>query len=175
MIVAATGHRPDKLGTSSHSGYLVDNPLRMWLRECVREHLQQLRPLYTIIGMALGFDQDFAEVSVELGIPFIAAIPFPGQELAWRRSNSDAVKRYRELLAKAYEVVVVSEGPYAAYKMQIRNEWMVDHCNIVIAAFDGSPGGTANCVNYANRVRRTVMLLNPQWYRDPQIRAYEDA
>jgi uncharacterized phage-like protein YoqJ len=157
VILGVTGHRPDKIG-----GYDDDaNPLRSWVRGQIRRHLQTFRPLYGISGMALGTDQDFAAACVELGIPFIAAVPFKGQELAWR-SHPTSRKRYRELIAKAYEVVIVSEGGYENFKMQVRNEWVVDHCNAMLCVFDGSPGGTANTVNYADRVRRDKIRINPR-------------
>ena len=49
----------------------------------------------------------------------------------------------------------------AALRMQARNQWMVDHCQLLIAVFDGSPGGTKNCVDYALRVRREIRLIDP--------------
>lgn len=162
MIIAGTGHRPDKLGTDEVSGYVEDNPLRIWIKGRLREHIRQLRPLYAISGMALGFDQDLAEVCIDLGVPFIAAVPFIGQELRWR---PEAQRKYRALLARAYEVVVVCEGPYERWKMLARNEWMVDHCNTLIAAFDGSPGGTASTVLYADRVQRETRRIDPNEFR----------
>jgi len=159
MIVGATGHRPDKLG-----GYAEEvTPLRAWVRAQIRRYLRQLRPLYGISGMALGVDQDFAEICIELRIPFIAAIPFRGQERAW---PPEARTKYRQLLAQAYEVVIVSEGRYENWKMQARNEWMVDHCNVMLCVFDGSPGGTANTVNYADRVRREKIRIDPNEFRE---------
>lgn len=162
MIVAGTGHRPDKLGTDAFSGYIDDNPLRVWIKARLRAHLRQLKPLYVISGMAIGFDQDLAEVCIALRVPFIAAVPFVGQECRWR---VDAQEKYHALLAKAHDVVIVSDGLYERWKMQARNEWMVDHCNVLLAAFDGSPGGTAGTVNYADRVRRDTRRIDPNEFR----------
>lgn len=161
-IVAGTGHRPDKLGTEHYSGYIANNPLRTWVRVRARQELLRLRPFYVISGMAPGFDQDLARVAIELRIPFVAAIPFVGQEDRWPLRGR---QEYRQLLQQAYEVVIVCEGGYERWKMQARNEWMVDHCTDVLAAFDGSPGGTANTVNYANRVRRPVHRIDPCEFR----------
>jgi len=158
MIVGVTGHRPDKLGTNSVSGYVKDNPLRVWIKTQMRDHLKQLRPIYAISGMAIGVDQDFAEVCIELRIPFVAAVPFEGQERTWPIESQED---YRALLAKAHEVVVVSDGPYERWKLHARNEWVVDHINVLIAVFDGTLGGTANTVNYADRVQREKRRINP--------------
>jgi uncharacterized phage-like protein YoqJ len=43
--------------------------------------------------------------------------------------------------------------------LQKRNEWMVDHCDLLIAVWDGSEGGTANCVRYARHHERQIKRL----------------
>lgn len=144
MIVAVTGHRPGKIGE-----YDYYHSKREWIRNRMREELLDLRPTKTISGMALGVDQDFAQVSLELTIPFLAALPFIGQESRWPKSSQDY---YWWLIERADDVVVVSPGEYSAHKMQVRNEFMVDHCDILLAVWDGSDGGTGNCVKYAQRL-----------------------
>jgi len=164
MLVAFTGHRPSKLGTDTHSGY-IDNPLRAWIRDELRKILRVLRPLYGISGMALGVDQIAAEVCLDLGIPFIAAVPFKGQEHVW---HADAQKKYHELLSKAHEVIVVSEGVYERWKLIARNQFMVDHSNKLIAVWDGSEGGTSSTIEYALHTGRIhdIVRVNPNDYRD---------
>jgi len=58
-------------------------------------------------------------------------------------------------------VVVVSEGGYSARNMQRRNEWMVDHSDKVLAVWDGSNGGTGNCVAYARSIGREIIRIDP--------------
>lgn len=116
--------------------------------------------------MALGVDQDFAYVCVELAIPFTAAIPFVGQESRW---TEDSQRFYYELLVAADDVIVVSPGGYASWKMQVRNEWMVDHCDLLIAVWDGTSGGTRNCVSYATKVGRTIRRIDPYDFHKGEI------
>jgi uncharacterized phage-like protein YoqJ len=156
MIAAATGHRPDKVG-----GYDYYSPQRVWIREQLKRALIDLKADKTISGMALGIDQDFAQVSIELAIPFIAALPFIGQEEQWPKSSQDY---YWWLMERADEVKVVSLGGYAAYKMQVRNKWMVDNGNVLIAVWDGSDGGTGNCMKYAKDVNAFVHQIDPRDY-----------
>ena len=157
LVIAGTGHRPSKL-----SGYNPGNPVRSWLRDTARDLLTQPRVRESVVsgisGMALGWDQDLASLFVELHIPWIAAIPFEGQESVWPEKSK---KEYRELLKLAKEVVVVSPGSYSTYKMQARNCWMVNHATHILAAFDGSFGGTANCLRYANTKGVPVIRLDP--------------
>lgn len=152
--IAFTGHRPSQLG-----GY-HSNDLQTAVREALFETLADAvtdGPVVAMSGMALGVDTWAAEACVELGIPFIAAVPFKGQESRWPH-RSQVV--YKNLLDKAQEVVVVSPGTCSAQAMHHRNEYMVDWANGIIAVWDGSPGGTAACVAYA---RKRGRIMNNLW------------
>lgn len=153
MIVAFTGHRPNKLG-----GYKTPNPMSDFISTKIRDTLKTLNPTKVISGMALGTDQWAATIAWLLGIPFVAAVPFEGQETAWPEESQ---KFYRRLRERASEVVIVSSGGYSAKAMQVRNEWMVDNCDILIAVWDGTKGGTYNCVKYAESKGKTIVRINP--------------
>jgi len=164
MKAMITGHRPPKLG-----GYQTPNPIEQWVRASLRALLAKLlrdRPdLKMITGMALGADQICAEVCIDLGIPFIAAVPFEGQEGRWPEQSQS---KYRELLEQAERVVVVDEiATYhtdrsVAGKMERRNHWMLDHTDdLVIAVWNGTPGGTGNAVAGARERSHKILRLNP--------------
>jgi len=148
MIVAFTGHR--ELDVHKRAG--LRGKLLARLGELKSEHSE----LTAISGMAVGFDTLAASVCAELEIPFDAYVPFAGQSVRWPLY---AQKYYRELIAKACTVRIISPGGYAPGKMQRRNEAMVDACDLLIAAWSGSAGGTANCVRYAEKVDRKVENL----------------
>jgi uncharacterized phage-like protein YoqJ len=156
MVLAVTGHRPSKLGGYGESAYTK-------LVLFARKVLDQLEPIRVITGMALGWDQAIAQACVDLKIPFSAAVPFNGQELTWPRAAQD---RYHRLLGQAQEVVIVSDGDYAPEKMQVRNQWMVDNCDVLLALYDGSSGGTANCVRYAEGKSVPVINIWSSWTKE---------
>ena len=154
MILAFTGHRPQDLG----GGY-EDTSHHWQVRKAIRKQIEALTPTWAISGMALGVDQWAAEICTELGIPWTAAIPFVGQEAVW----PDKSKRiYKGLLKFAHSQVICSPGGYAVEKMQIRNEWLVNQCQHLLAVWDGSPGGTANCVAYAQAIKKPITFINPE-------------
>ena len=142
MILAATGHRPDKL-----IRYYPRADLDEMLKDLAVDHLRSLEPSEVISGMALGWDTAVAEAAVVLGIPLIAACPFRGQEKLWSGKQQ---ARYRDLLTKAKKVVYVCKHSLNI-AFDERNEWMVDRAGVVLSLHDGSPGGTNNCVEYARR------------------------
>lgn len=153
MIVAFTGHRPDKLG-----GYKLPNDTYIKVCQKIDKTLRELKPEKVITGMALGVDQWAAVVAHKIGIPFLAAIPFENQEMKWPEGSQ---KTYRLLRKLASEEVIVCSGKYEARKLQVRNEWMCDHCDVLVAIWDGSPGGTANCINYAKSIGRKIIFIDP--------------
>lgn len=173
MTVMVTGHR--KLVPAGHLG----NPWPENGNDVVVNHHTALivkmtefcRQMYDlghtdfISGMALGADQLFAKAVLlgkDAGFPIrlIAAVPFHGQEGNWPRRSQE---HYRLLLERCDRVEVVSQGGYAPAKMQIRNCWMVDRSQVVLAVWDGSErGGTWNCLTYARQQKRTIVRLNPR-------------
>lgn len=152
-MIAFSGHRPDKIG-----GYSLPNPTYTKICQETENILLQLKPDKCISGLALGYDQYAMSVCLKLGIPVLAAVPFLGQEKAWPEASQ---KSYRRLLAKAAEVVIVSEGGYAPWKMQTRNEWMVNNCDLLLCCWDGSRGGTGNCVVYAEKIGKPIRRIIP--------------
>ena len=161
MILAATGHRPGKLGGySPHAARALLDFASYWLLRS--------RPDEIISGMAQGWDTAIALAAIHHGIPLTAALPFATQANAW---PSAARARYGEILAKASRVVILSPVPqsdaYTRLAMQTRNRWMVDNCSELVALWDGSPGGTKHCVEYAMEANR--LFANPwhewrQWW-----------
>lgn len=151
LVIAGTGHRPDKLG--GYSQQVSDRLIQL-----AESSIQKYQPTKIISGMALGWDTALAKAALNLSIPLIAAVPFEGQESKWGKSDRN---QYRRIIAQASEVVYVSELGYETWKMEARNRWMVDHCDLLLALHNGSEGGTCNCVRYAeSKGVRTVNLWN---------------
>lgn len=156
MIVGVTGHRPSKLG-----GWDPLHPVVIRVKQTLRLALIDTWPTALVTGMALGVDTWAAQEALELGIPFIAALPCDGMELTWPLPSQE---RFRGLLTKAQKAVVVSPGPFKPWKMQKRNEWVVDNCELLLAVHDGSSGGTFNCLQYAQGIGRPIRYLD--WRED---------
>lgn len=154
MIVAATGHRPDKLGGYAH--WDPERAISMGMR-----YLTLLRPTRVISGMAQGWDQAVAIAAVRLAIPFDAYIPGPWQADAWPPA---ARRQYEELLWLADRTVTCSPATrYEPAAMQVRNIAMVNAADLMLALWDGSHGGTANCIDYAGQLRCPMLNLWDHW------------
>lgn len=139
--VAFTGHRHLKYVDVEQSLIKVhsDFPGAMW-----------------ITGGAYGLDSHAARFALDNSIPLWLVLPFPSKILCARWPSVDA----RDLLFRSVKdcarLSVVSPV-FSMASYQRRNEFTVDAADVLAAFFDGSPGGTANCVRYANEVGKKVV------------------
>lgn len=148
MVLSATGHRPDKLG--GYSNKVLSN-----LIDTAVAGITKLNPDKIISGMALGWDTAVAIAAIKLKIPLIAAVPFKGQERVWTPTSKEL---YYKILHKA-EVVYVCDGGYAPWKLQKRNEYMINNSTTTLALWNGTSGGTGNCIKYATSKSHNIINM----------------
>lgn len=156
--VAVTGHRPPKLW-----GYDLSDPHYEHLQKIFEQHLLNVHCTDAWTGMALGADTIFARAVLELrarcvDIKLHCAIPCLNHSSRWTRESQ---QEYDRILSVADEVSLVTRQPYAPQLMQIRNQYMVDHADEVLALWDGTSGGTGNCVQYAKSKHVPVTIIKP--------------
>lgn len=163
IILYGTGHRPDKLG-----GYSLKSLYA--LTGCIQDELRRIQPSEVIAGGALGFDQALALAAIQCNIPLTLAIPFRGFYRQWPSASQTF---HRKIMRSADKVVYVTHGrltdKYEIIKaLQVRNEWMADHGNSCLTMWDGTPGGTANCISYSRKIGRPIHNMWPdfgEWIR----------
>lgn len=159
MNIAITGHRPNKLGNDYDLTSLLIDKIEYEILKILTDEEYSGRDVKLITGMALGIDTLFAKIAVELKLPFIAAIPCTQQHAKWFQKSKET---YLDLINHPLcEKVYVTDKPYTPDCMQKRNEWMVDECDLLIAVWDGSSGGTKNCYDYAKARGKKIFRINP--------------
>lgn len=155
LTIAGTGHRPEKLG-----GY--SDTVLARLTALAQAYLIRVDATHVVSGMALGWDTALCIAALNLGLPVTAAIPFRGQESHWPDKSQEM---YHTLLSRVDRTVIVCPGGYSASAMQKRNEWMVHECDRLVALWDGSRGGTGNCIWYAELVGRPYDNVWKSWVK----------
>lgn len=145
MILGITGHRLDPhLG-----GYKTPNQKYNAVYDIVKSKIQEINPSCILSGMANGSDQIAVEIALILSIPFWAIVPCDNQDLLWPK---EAKRNYQKLLSKAAKVVNVSPGPYNPSKMHVRDKWIVENSNELLAVWNGQTfGGTYSTVRSAEK------------------------
>lgn len=146
-----TGHRPNKLRQS-------EQEIKPLLEKAIDWAIDNGFVTF-ISGMAEGVDIWAAEIIPDkrksnADLHLICALPHPGFEN--RRSISEKAQ-FQKIIAAADFVKLVGDR-YFTGCYQVRNEFMVDHSSLVIAAFNGIASGTKNTVDYAKR--RGVRAIN---------------
>ena len=164
MIISFTGHRPNKLwGYNIHRKEYRD--LFRSLYNIVMAEWRQHDDLLLVSGMALGVDQIAAMLGIwmrdqrHLNVQIEAAIPCIGQDSKWPEQSR---RQYQDILVKCDIRTIIYNGLYNYSCMQQRNEYMVDKANTLIAVWDGSNGGTGNCVHYAEKKGVKIVQIDPR-------------
>ncbi|MCH5206510.1 MAG: DUF1273 family protein [Oscillospiraceae bacterium] len=158
--ISFTGYRDEKLPFFGE-----DDPMCVELKQRLSDWIKKLADegageFYS--GMALGVDTWAAEAVLELKesrpeIKLIAVIPCPEQDERWSAANR---QRYREILERCDKVMTVSPN-YHKGCMQKRNRALVEMCDVLLAVYDGKPGGTQFTVNFAQKKGKKVIVVEP--------------
>ena len=153
LIVAGTGHRPED----------AEDEAAVRIKSRVKLEYAK-KPIDTFItGMAAGFDLWAADEAIKLGLDITAAVPWRGHKP--RKADEEL---YAHILASAKSVVyVVDQDNYpGGWVYQKRNEWMVDHADLIMAYWNPNKpfGGTYNCYQYAKDQDKPIANI---WYDPP--------
>lgn len=103
-------------------------------------------------GMAMGFDLLACEMLLDLQkiypqVKVVACIPCPGQSDLFPEREKI---RYRELLKRCNSNVLISLS-YTKFCMHMRNRYMVDNADYLLAYCHKPTGGSAGTVKYAQQ------------------------
>ncbi|MDD4510309.1 MAG: SLOG family protein [Oscillospiraceae bacterium] len=163
---AFTGHRLQKLpcgGDEDHPSIIkLKNEL---LHQVERLYLQRgITEFYA--GGAVGTDQWAAEAVLSLrkkhsDIHLHIIVPFRRQS---ERFTSEQKRRYEKSCKKADTVVILQED-YSDNCFFIRNDYLVERGDVLIAVYDRASkarSGTGYTVNRAIAKNRNIIFINPQ-------------
>lgn len=141
MRIAATGHRPARLRGEEK-----------FIKEWINEIFTQYDCTAAISGMAQGVDQIFAQAAIEKNIPLICCYPY--------RKNFFHQEE-KKILNKAKDIKFISEIYTGNRVYWLRDKYMVDNCDLLLAVWDGvEAGGTWLTVNYAQKIGKPIVYYN---------------
>ena len=155
-----TGHRPNK----QPWGEDETDRRCLELKEAIRRAVEKAYDRgyrHFICGMARGCDLYFCEAVQALrdarpGVTVEAAIPCETQADKWPEGERE---RYNRLVGLCdFETMV--QHHYDRGCMLRRNRYMVDHSSLLIAALDGSKGGTLYTASYAMKQGIEVDIID---------------
>ncbi len=146
-----TGHRPEKMPWRDNES----DPRCAALKQRIRDALEALYMdgyVHFMCGMARGGDMYFCEEVLRLRsehpeVTLEAVIPCEEQAIHWPEADRH---RYFRLVADSDRETLL-QSKYTDGCMEKRNKYMVDRSSALIAAFNGTIGGTMQTVNYAKK------------------------
>ena len=156
---AFTGHRENKLPWRGNE----DDPRCERLKQQIFDAVEAVwhgGVRHYICGMANGCDFYFAEAVLRLReehpeVTLEAAVPCEGQASRWSAAQR---KRYDRLVSEC-DFYTVLEKEYTPECMLRRNRYMVDASGVLIAVYNGCPGGTRSTLLYAMRQGLQIIEL----------------
>lgn len=164
--ISLTGHRPNKL-----DGYNLDTrfykQMRQHLMQIICYYLDRYDQVVCHSGMALGADTVWSEAIANMRfrfgsrVRFVAHVPCRNQESRWPEQSQ---RHYHKVLSHSDDVVIYSDH-YTPSCMQDRNIGMVDAADLLLAIWDGTPGGTGNCVRAAKERNVQIHQIQPSTFK----------
>lgn len=154
--VCFTGHRPSDLGTTPA---VAKSALRKAIAEAIKRGATTF-----IAGGAIGVDTYASQLVIEAkasnpSIKLYIAVPFRGFTKYW--SNAQRVE-YADIIRKCDGFKVICDKP-SKHAYHVRNSFMVDRADLVIAYWSGKRnGGTYATVQYAQQTHTPVVNCYPK-------------
>ena len=135
-----------------------------WTRDELGNALRSLpQPLIGVSALAIGSDQLFARLVLNLGGLLEVVIPFANYERTFDASLDRDEYHGLLRLAKHVSVLPTSENDEQAYFLA--GIAVVDRCELLFAVWNGQPaiglGGTGDIVISALRQQKPLIHLNP--------------
>ena len=165
-VCAITGHRPTRFKYNENNNGC--RRLKRRLKDqLVSLYEQGVRRFY--IGGALGVDMWSGELLLELKeqpeyseIELVLALPYSGHDAGWDKRSRYRLSVLRQHSAEVLVVGSTENPPAVNYKL--RNQYMVDHADCLLAVYDNERNlrsGTMQTVNYARKKKLPITLIHP--------------
>lgn len=159
--VCFTGHRSQKLPWRFNEEDERCRAMRDKLRSEIEKTIKRGYKSF-LCGMALGFDMISAETVIDLKkqhpIKIIGALPCKTQDIKWAIKDRE---RYKNLLEKLDAIRCVYDEYIGSECMLERNRYMVNNSSLMIALFNGLPGGTKSTIDYARKQSLEIVIIKP--------------
>jgi ribonuclease HI/uncharacterized phage-like protein YoqJ len=144
--LVVVGHRPPDLGGYGDND--VAEAVRSRLAEILAAKKVMHPDLVVLTGLGLGAEQHAAEAAVAADVPFVAVLPFPGQESVW---SAGLKQRFGELLERAADVrTITAKKPESRTAvlgaLARRNGWLARNAHEAIAVWDGGDDAVGRVV-----------------------------
>lgn len=158
--VCFSGHRPEKLPDGGSECSQVIRTIKSILYKEILDSIDNGCTTF-VTGLARGVDLWAGEMIMELkaqGMPLrlVAAAPYRAHGSSFKGKDRFVLGN---IFLKADEIVYVCEN-YSRDCMRLRNEYMVDRSDKLIAVVSDYRSGTGQTIRYAERKRLEIKIID---------------
>ena len=150
MKIALTGYRHERLGFDNN----LNHPSWYSLIDWMKSKIQEYKATDVYSGMAEGCDMAFALAAIKIkqyGYPLKLHCVLPCKNYQSSHSLYDYIKN------RADEWVELSDEFYKGCD-NVRDQYMVDHCDVLLAIWDGNKsGGVWSTIRKAQKAGKTII------------------
>src|SRR6266853_3399000 len=170
LRIGFSGHQ--QIGDESTIAFVAQS-----LRELLTMYQQQAREsgrtVVVYSSLAMGADQLFVQLALDLNIPVEAIIPCAQYNNIF---PSDAeLSGYKRLLHACHSIHDLPSHDCSDDAYLAASRWIVHHCDLMLLVWNGLPpkgrGGTGDTASYARLVKRPLVHINT---RRQTIKMYGD-
>jgi len=163
MRLAFTGHRPEMLPFGENELSAASIQMKTMILTEITDSVAMGCNVF-LHGGARGGDLIFAEqvllvkATEHPNIQLITVVPHEGQANSWSEAWRD---RYFRVLELSSDVITLA-AHYTRDCYHVRNRYLVDNADKLLALYNGSPtGGTAYTAKYARQKNKEIVVINP--------------
>jgi len=133
-----------------------------WLRQQIRATVKNHQVAKGVVSLAIGADQLFAAVLLELGVPYLVVLPCALYADTFSKTDLPKYQYFLQRASAIQELPFQKPSESAFYEA---GKTVVQGSDLIIAVWDGEPsrglGGTADIVNYAENIHKPIVHIDP--------------
>lgn len=144
----------------SHSSSKFDNEYNLsgkysdLIVNSIERVVDKISPTVMVCGFPSEMDLLFAEIAIKRNIELNICVysTFNNNFLFKRWEN---VLNYSNLTK-----YIISDDIFDNYNLELKNKYICDSSDILLAIYDSSEGNTRNCLNYASIIKLRKIVIN---------------
>lgn len=157
--VGFSGHQ--QLGDEATIAF-VSESIHKLLAEYLEQAHQRKQKMLVYSALAQGADQVFVKAALKLSIPVEAIIPCTRYEEIF--STEVSLHEYHYLRTSCRKIHQLPAQMCSDEAYLEAGQWIVNHCNLLLVAWNGYPaggrGGTADVASYARTLKRPFVHIH---------------
>lgn len=107
------------------------------------------------VGMEIWAAEIVLSLRKQFPVTLEAVLPCEEQDARW---PLESPKRYQAIITQCDKVTLL-QTRYTPVCFDRRNRYMVDHSDLIIAVWNGSPSGTGNTISYAKSLEKRIRVI----------------